>query len=76
MARCFGETITGQCSALDVSKCDKESCAFYKSVEQAKADYRRAECRCKKLGIPSNGDYVIWKKAKDLADQKMAEIKS
>ena len=66
---CFAKTITGGCSALNVDECDYDKCSFYKSKEDAILGYRRAEKRCKRLGIPSWQDYIIWKKAKDMAEQ-------
>lgn len=65
MAKCFAERFDGSCDALYVSQCDKDNCAFYKSIEQAKIDKDKAEERCRRLGIPSNNEYVMWKKMND-----------
>ncbi len=67
--KCFAKTIAGGCSALYVMHCDESKCPFYKSVEHAKADFRKAADRCRKLDIPANGEYILWKKAKDLEEQ-------
>lgn len=68
-AKCFGKNIYGRCGALYTTDCNYDTCPFYKSVEKAKEDSRKAEKRCKSLGIPSGNDYTIWKKSKDL-DEK------
>lgn len=65
MCKCFAEDVNGKCGILYVSKCNKESCRFYKTKDKADSDLENANSRCKKLGVPSGTDYVIWKKAKD-----------
>jgi len=77
MNRCFGESmVLGRCEVLYTEKCNKEKgCPFYKSVEKAAEDCKKAEERCEKLNIPYGSRYVIWKKAKDLAELKQAQVK-
>lgn len=67
--RCFAETLSGGCSALTTKVCETGKCSFYKTIAEAQMSYRRAQVRCKRLNIPANEEYVIWRKAKDLAEQ-------